>query len=84
MHIYSPAQPAWRNWQTRRTQNPVSSKDVQVRPLSPVALKFDLKHHVLAWFGFIGVYFRALRPGMNELLKLINKSIKEHSAASRL
>ena len=28
--------PAWRNWQTRWTQNPVSVEDVPVRPRPPV------------------------------------------------
>ena len=31
--------PAWRNWQTRWTQNPVSVEDVSVRPRSPVFLE---------------------------------------------
>ena len=36
MCIFLNSAPAWRNWQTRRTQNPVSSKDVSVRTRPPV------------------------------------------------
>ena len=69
-----PYMPAWRNWQTRWTQNPVPVEGVPVRPRPPV-LRQDLVL-VSFFFAFIEVFYKIFRNTLKDKSEQMSRSAK--------
>ncbi len=78
--------PAWRNWQTRWTQNPVPVEGVSVRPRSPVlrdsseALSTLRSLHIIDMEAFLFAYNLHMTTGSSHQMQKIPRALVSSSA----